>query len=134
MKNCLYIDEISFLANAEEFYESVYPTISSGSNTKVIITSTPKGLNYFYKMWVEAETGRSEFVAYDVKYYEHPDRDQEWYNTQVKNMNMKAVEQEINCVGAKTHIYVDGVKNTMEDLYNSVYTKLRGSHLIRIEG
>lgn len=118
IKNCILMDELGFVPNAEEFYESVYPTISSGENTKVIITSTPRGLNFFYKMWVEAETGRSEYVAYDVKWYEHPDRDQDWYNTQVKNLNQKSVDQEINCVAGSTIVHTDIGDITMENLYN----------------
>ena len=123
VSNCIYMDELGFVPNAEEFYESVYPTITSGPNTKVIITSTPKGLNYFYKMWIEAETGRSSYVAYDVKWYEHPDRDQEWYNTQCKNLNAKSVDQEINCVSGDTIINVEGKEITIEQLYNN-YQKL----------
>lgn len=123
VSNCIYMDELGFVPNAEEFYESVYPTITSGPNTKVIITSTPKGLNYFYKMWVEAETGRSSYVAYDVKWYEHPDRDQEWYNTQCKNLNAKSVDQEINCVAGDTKINIDGQEVKIEELYNR-YQKL----------
>lgn len=116
--NCLYIDEFGFLPNAEELYESVYPTISSSDKTKVIITSTPKGLNYFYKMWVDAEEGRSAYVPYDVKWYEHPDRDQNWYNTMCSNMNAMSIEQEVNCVGGSTLIDVNGELIEIEKLYN----------------
>lgn len=120
VSNCIYMDELGFVPNAEEFYESVYPTITSGPNTKVIITSTPKGLNYFYKMWIEAETGRSSYVAYDVKWYEHPDRDQEWYNTQCKNLNQKSVDQEINCVAGDTIVNIDGKDVTIESIYQKL--------------
>lgn len=114
---CLYLDELAFLQNAEEFYESVYPTISSSETTKVIITSTPKGMNFFYTKWMEAETGESNYVAYDVKWFEHPDRDQAWYNTMCKNMNQKSIDQEVNCVAGDTVINVNGVDMTIENLY-----------------
>lgn len=118
--NCLYLDELAFINNVEEFYESVFPTISSSNKTKVIITSTPLGLNFFYKMWVEAEEGRSPYVPYDVKWYEHPERDQKWYDTMCGSMSATAIEQEMNCVSGDTMITVDGMKYTMESLYNKL--------------
>lgn len=127
VKNCLYIDELGFVPAAEEFYESVYPTISSSDTSKVIITSTPKGLNFFYKMWIEAETGISEYIAYDVKWYEHPDRDQAWYDSQVANLNAKSVDQEINCIAANTIINVDNTDIAIGDLYNK-YKKLNSEN------
>lgn len=123
INNCIYCDELGFVANAEEFYESVYPTITSSDTTKVIITSTPKGLNYFYKMWVDAEKGRSEYIAYDVKWFEHPERDQKWYDTQVKNMNAKSIEQEIHCVAGNTEITFNGKKIKMKELYDRYSVK-----------
>lgn len=126
IRNCLYIDELAFVQNAEEFYESVYPVITSSDTTKVIITSTPKGLNYFYKMWTDAETMRSEYVAYNVLWNEHPERNQEWYNTTVKNMNARSIDQEIHCVSGDTYVTINGKKTTMESLYNK-YTKSNSS-------
>jgi hypothetical protein len=118
LHQCLYIDELGFLANAAEFYESVYPTISSSDKTKVIITSTPKGMNFFYKMWVESEEGRSEYVAYKVLWQEHPDRDQNWYDTMKANLNAKSLEQEVNCVAGDTLVNINGNNVTIESLYN----------------
>jgi hypothetical protein len=126
VKNCLYIDELGFVPAAEEFYESVYPTISSSDTSKVIITSTPKGLNFFYKMWIEAETGRNEYVAYDVKWFEHPDRDQAWYDSQVANLNAKSVDQEINCVAGDTKLNLNGESVTIKAIYDK-YKKLNAS-------
>lgn len=123
---CLYIDELGFVPAAEEFYESVYPTISSSDTSKVIITSTPKGLNFFYKMWIEAETGRNEYVAYDVKWFEHPDRDQAWYDSQVANLNAKSVDQEINCVAGDTKLNLNGESVTIKTIYDK-YKKLNAS-------
>lgn len=123
---CLYIDELGFVPAAEEFYESVYPTISSSDTSKVIITSTPKGLNFFYKMWIEAETGRNEYVAYDVKWFEHPDRDQSWYDSQVANLNAKSVDQEINCVAGDTKLNLNGESVTIKAIYDK-YKKLNAS-------
>jgi len=118
IRNCLYIDEIAFIPNVEAFYESVFPTISSSDKTKVIITSTPLGMNYFYKMWVEAEDGRSAYVPYDVKWYENPERDQKWYDTMCESMSSTAIEQEMNCVSGDTILDIDGNKVEIEKLYN----------------
>lgn len=118
--NCLYIDEIAFINNVEVFYDSVFPTISSSDKTKVIVTSTPLGLNFFYKMWTEAENGESAYVPYDVKWYEHPERDQAWYDTMCKTMNPTAIDQEMNCVSGDTNITIDGHKYTIESLYNKL--------------
>jgi hypothetical protein len=55
--NLVYLDEFAFVENnmQESFFASVYPTISSGETTKVLITSTPNGLNMFYKIWMDSE-------------------------------------------------------------------------------
>ena len=62
--NMIFLDEFAYIPSgvAEEFFSSVYPTISSGSNTKVLIVSTPKGLNMFYKLWTDAVEGKNEYV------------------------------------------------------------------------
>lgn len=122
--NCCYLDELGFVANAEEFYESVYPTISSSDTTKCIITSTPKGLNFFYKLWVDAESGRNAYIPYDVKWYEHPERDDKWYENERKNLSVNSLEQEVNCVSGDTIIGVDGIDIRIGDLY-SKYNVLR---------
>ena len=118
LKNCIMWEEAGVTQNAELFYESVYPTISSSDKTKVIITSTPKGMNFFYKMWVESEEGRSEYVAYKVLWQEHPDRDQNWYDTMKANLNAKSLEQEVNCVAGDTLVNINGNNVTIESLYN----------------
>ena len=53
----LILDEFAFVPNhvADSFFASVYPTITSGKNTKVIIVSTPHGMNHFYRMWHDAK-------------------------------------------------------------------------------
>ena len=129
LSNCIYMDELAFVPNAEEFYESVYPVISSSKNTKVIITSTPKGMNFFYKLWNEAEKGKNDYVAYDVKWYEHPDRDEQWYETETKNMAKKSVDQEINCVSGDSKVHIDGITMSIQDVF-----KLMDGKSIEIDG
>lgn len=78
--NCIYVDEAAFLLPhiANEFFESVVPTISSGKTTKIFMTSTPKGLNHFYKMWTAAVAGTSGYVYVEIKWNDVPGRDEEF--------------------------------------------------------
>ena len=79
--NIIFMDEFAHIdppSLAEEFFTSVYPTISSGVTTKVFIVSTPKGLNMFYKMWIDAEEKRSDYVPIEVHWSQTPGRDQKW--------------------------------------------------------
>lgn len=95
--NIVYLDEFSFVANDTEFYESTYPVISSGQKTKIIITSTPKGMNLFYKLWSDAEKGRNSFFPYKCLWYRHPERDENWKKETIKNTSEKQFLQEHDC-------------------------------------
>jgi hypothetical protein len=74
----LYLDEVAFIEGFDEFFASVYPTISSGKTTKLLMTSTPNGLNHFWKTCkgAEEETNGYEFVK--VMWYDVPGRDEKW--------------------------------------------------------
>lgn len=79
----LYIDETAFVENWDEFFQSVYPTISSGKDSKILLTSTPNGLNHFYKIWEGANKPRDNeqwngYNAIRVTWQEVPGRDEEW--------------------------------------------------------
>ena len=78
--NIIFLDEFAFVPNhiADSFFASVYPTITSGKSTKVIIISTPQGMNHFYKMWVDATEGRSTYKPLEVHWSMVPGRDQKW--------------------------------------------------------
>lgn len=95
----LYIDEIAFIPNniATEFLTSVFPTISSGNTTKIFLSSTPKGLNIFHKLWTEAEQGINGFVPVRVTWQENPTRDEAWLADQRKNLGELKFNQEILC-------------------------------------
>jgi len=95
--NILYMDEFAFVQNDVEFYTSTYPTITAGTTTKVIITSTPNGMNQFYKLYHDAESGRGDFVHLRVTWDRHPRRDEAWKNTQLRNMTQKQFDQEFEC-------------------------------------
>ena len=85
--NVIFLDEFAFIPNniADQFFASVYPTISSGKKTKVIIVSTPHGMNHFYRMWHDAERGLNEYVPTDVHWSEVPGRDEEWKRQTIAN-------------------------------------------------
>ena len=95
----LYLDEFAFLHPnmAMEFFESVYPTVSSGTETKILISSTPKGLNHFYKMYTDAVEGKSEFKAYEINWYDVPGRDEAWKQKTIATIGQLSWEQEYEC-------------------------------------
>ncbi len=85
--NIIFLDEFAFVPDniAEDFFRSVYPTISSGNTTKVLIVSTPNGMNQFYKMWTDSVEGRSDYLPIDVHWSEVPGRDKEWKEQTIRN-------------------------------------------------
>lgn len=99
--NFLYVDEAAIIPNtvAEDFFTSTYPTISSGKTTKIVLTSTPLGYNHFWKFWNESGTGANQngFLPVEVKYWEHPDRDEEWANKQKELLGELKFNQEVLC-------------------------------------
>ena len=79
---------------AAEFFESVYPTISSGKESKITMFSTPKGLNHFHKFWDDAVKGKSEFVPFSIKWNDVPGRDEKWKEKQIGILGMDGWLQE----------------------------------------
>jgi len=97
--NIIFLDEFAYVpANvAEQFFSSVYPTISSGKSTKVMIVSTPHGMNMFYKLWVDAEEGRNTYVPIEVHWSEVPGRDEAWKAETIKNTSEAQFNTEFEC-------------------------------------
>jgi len=97
--NMIFLDEFAYVPPgvAEEFFSSVYPTISSGKDTKVLIVSTPKGLNMFYKMWIDAEEGRSEYIPIEVHWNQVPGRDEKWKKQTIANTSEEQFRCEFEC-------------------------------------
>ena len=97
--NLVFLDEFAFVPDyvAADFFTAVYPTISSGKNTKVIIISTPNGLNFFYRMWVEAQEGRSNYKLFEANWRAVPTRDEAWADETLANVGEKAFQQEYEC-------------------------------------
>jgi len=97
--NVVFLDEFAFVPNniAEAFFMSTYPTISSGQSTKVIIVSTPNGLNLFYKMWQDALEKRSLYVPIEIHWSMVPGRDDKWKEETIKNTSEDQFRQEFEC-------------------------------------
>jgi hypothetical protein len=95
----LYLDEFAFVPSniADEFFTSVYPTISSGTSSKILISSTPNGMNHYYKMWTDATEGRNGFVAIEANWRQVPGRDQRWADDQRSVLGEEKYLQEMEC-------------------------------------
>ena len=97
--NIIFLDEFAYVPSnvAEQFFSSVYPTISSGKTTKVMIVSTPHGMNMFYKLWNDAENGRNTYVPIEVHWSEIPGRDEAWKAETIKNTSQSQFNTEFEC-------------------------------------
>ena len=98
--NIIYLDEFAFVPNnvADTFFTSVYPVITSGKSSKVIITSTPRGMNQFYRLWDDAKKGRNAYVPLEVDWREVPGRDEEFKRTTIANTSEQQWRQEFECL------------------------------------
>ena len=97
--NIVFLDEFAFIPNhiCDQFFSSVYPTISSGKKSKVIIVSTPNGMNMFYKMWNDSLKGRNEYISTEVHWSEVPGRDDKWKEQTIRNTSQRQFTQEFEC-------------------------------------
>ena len=97
--NMLFLDEFAFVPQnvAEDFFSSVYPTISSGKSTKVVIVSTPNGMNLFYKLWTDAENKRNSYNIIDVHWSQIPGRDDKWREETIANTSKEQFQREFEC-------------------------------------
>ena len=97
--NIIFLDEFAFVPTniAEMFFSSVYPTISAGKNTKMIIVSTPYGMNQFYKLWTDAENKRNDYIPIEVHWSEVPGRDEQWKEQTIRNTSAEQFQQEFEC-------------------------------------
>lgn len=97
--NLLYVDETAIIPNnlAEEFFTAVYPTISAGETTKILLSSTPLGYNHFWKFWNDAQNNRNGFVPLFIPYWEIPGRNEAWAEDQRKLLGELRFNQEVLC-------------------------------------
>src|SRR5210317_2241936 len=94
--NFLYLDEFAFVPRniQDDFFTSVYPTIISGTTTKVVITSTPNGFDLFYKIWTDSVEERNEYANFSVNWWDVPGRDEEWKEKTIANTSEDQFRQE----------------------------------------
>ena len=97
--NIIFLDEFAYVPSslAEEFFSSVYPTISSGKTTKVMIVSTPHGMNMFYKLWTDAQSKKNDYVPIEVHWSEVPGRDEVWKEETIRNTSQSQFNSEFEC-------------------------------------
>ena len=97
--NIIFLDEFAYVPSnvAEQFFSSVYPTISSGKTTKVMIVSTPHGMNMFYKIWTDAEEKRNSYIPIEVHWSEVPGRDEKWKKETIANTSEQQFNTEFEC-------------------------------------
>jgi len=97
--NVIFLDEFAFIPNhiADDFFASVYPTITSGQSTKVIIVSTPRGMNHFYRMWHDSERSKNDYIPTDVHWSEVPGRDEAWKEQTIANTSEEQFKIEFEC-------------------------------------
>lgn len=119
--NIIFLDEFAFVPKniAEEFITSVYPTISSGTTTKVIMVSTPNGMNLFYKYWTDAVNGRNLYKPVEAHWSVVPGRDEAWAADQIRQLGQEKFNQEFGCVSGNTTITTNNGTQTIESLFNS---------------
>jgi hypothetical protein len=97
--NCVYLDEFAFVPEniQNEFFATVLPTISAGDETKMIITSTPNGMNRFYRIWIDAINNKNSFVPISVHWSMIPGRDEKWQQETIRNSSQLQFNQEYGC-------------------------------------
>lgn len=123
--NIIFLDEFAFVPNniAEAFFMSTYPTISSGKTTKVIIVSTPNGLNLFYRMWNDALEKRSDYVPIEIHWSMVPGRDEAWKDQTIRNTSADQFRQEFECefIGS-TNTLIHPAKLSALVWHNPIYS------------
>ena len=97
--NIVFLDEFAFIGDniAQEFFASVYPTISSGTSTKIFVVSTPKGMNHFYKLYSDATERKNEYIPIEVHWSDIPGRDEDWKEQTIANTSEEQFRQEFEC-------------------------------------
>jgi hypothetical protein len=139
--DAILLDEFAFVPDniAEEFFESTYPVISAGNKTKIIIVSTPKGMNHFYTSWIRATKKLSDYVPIEVHWSAVPGRDEAWKQQTIRNTSEEQFKQEFETefVGSSSTLISGGkitqLMSLMEnpvrrDGYVDIYQKPQVGH------
>lgn len=125
--NLVYLDEFAFVPRnvQDAFFASVFPTISSGTTSKLLITSTPNGMNLFYKIWTDSENGENDYARVDVHWSDVPGRDEAWKERTIRATSEDQFKQEFECEFL-------GSSNTL--VHPSTLSKLTYSRPLRVQG
>ena len=123
--NIIFLDEFAHVPSniSQQFFNSVYPTISSGETTKVLIVSTPNGMNMFYKMWIDAEEKRNSYSPIEVHWSQVPGRDEKWKQETIKNTSELQFQQEFECdfIGSANTL-INGAKLRQLPFRNPIFS------------
>lgn len=134
VSNCLFLDEFAFVPPqiAKEFMNSVYPTVSSSKTSKIIIVSTPNGMNHFYNIWLDAIRGKNSYFPVKINWWEVPGRDENFKKEIIRNQGITSWNQEYNCasfgskINIKNKLTNECVETSLGDLWefgNGIFTK-----------
>ena len=119
----LVIDEAAHVDGLEELWTGLYPTLSTGG--RCIALSTPNGVgNWFHKTYVDAEAEENDFHTINLPWDVHPDRDQEWFEKETKNMSRRQIAQELECnfnTSGDTVIHPDDMQWIFENQKDPIY-------------
>lgn len=124
--NVVFLDEFAFVpANiANEFFNSVYPVISSGKTTKIIIVSTPNGMNLFYKLWMDAIGKKNGYRTFEIHWSMVPGRDEAWKRETIENTSEEQFRQEFESCAKETLINIDNQEISIGELYDKLQSNL----------
>lgn len=131
--SCLFLDEAAFVPHNvwKPFFTSIWPTVSSGKSSKVIMVSTPNGMNHYYEMWMKANhvdpKKRSEFAPFEVMWTDVPGRDQAWKEAQINNTDESTFKQEFECLSEETNISISKEGLEMETTIGELYDKFKSA-------
>ena len=94
--NIVFLDEFAFVPSniAYEFFTSVYPVITAGTKTKILIVSTPNGMNLFYKIWNDSVNKRNNYIPFEIHWSQVPGRDEDWREETIRNTSEHQFRQE----------------------------------------
>ena len=122
--NLIFLDEFAFVPKnmADDFFTSTYPVVTSGKTTKVIVVSTPYGLNHFYKMWIDASEGRSLYKPLEVHWSQVPGRDAKWKEETIRNTSEEQFRQEFETefIGSSATL-ISGAKLRSLAFFDPIY-------------
>lgn len=116
----LIVDEAAFVRNFDELWMGLYPTLSTGG--RAIVLSTPNGVGgQYYDLYMKAAAGESEFNPIKLPWDVHPERDDEWFENECKNLTQQQIAQELLCdfaASGETFLSADHIERIRTQVRN----------------